>query len=192
MPLDIIHAWQNSITSAPTSTAAVGSTSASDSTVTTALPPPADIITVQKVSLSRGVGSRLAWIRALEDKKQSSTNGDLSILNKKAGSSVSDKLAMFENKKLQSASPAQRLQPLARTNSTTTSRLSWVDSTSSANGNIPASSRTSIDTIRSSYRASSVMNYYDESFREKLESVVDKQATNNGNADLEENKEIKT
>lgn len=35
-----------------------------------------------------------------------------------------------------------------------------------------ATPRTSIDTARSSHRTSSVMDYYDEAFREKMESVV--------------------
>jgi hypothetical protein len=197
MPLDRIHAWQKTVPSAPTSAAAANLTSGPSSALTSGVSPQADV-PVRRTS-TRGVGNRLAWIRELEGKKSSSTNGDLGVLKKQAGS-VSDKLAMFENKQMQSASPALRLPPVARSNSTA-SRLSWagVESASSANGNITATPRTSIDTARSSHRASSVMSYYDDSFREKMESVVGGQAaekiekpekTDKDSSDLKEKQQV--
>ncbi|KAI1337511.1 hypothetical protein F5Y15DRAFT_390630 [Xylariaceae sp. FL0016] len=149
VPRDRIQTWQKNITSAPSSQGA---------------------LPIRRVS-TRGVGDRLAWIKELEEKKSSSVNRDLDVLKRKQGS-VSDKLAMFE-KHDQATS---RLPPLTRTNSTT-SRLSSVglESASSAYGHVPASSRTSIDTVRSSHRTSSVMDNYDDAFREKMEGVANGQ-----------------
>ncbi|KAH8651197.1 hypothetical protein BX600DRAFT_100428 [Xylariales sp. PMI_506] len=167
MPLDRIKAWQRSITSAPSTTP----TSAPKSLVGPTGVPASGALQTRRASGRSAMGDRLAWIRELEEKKSSGVNRDLPVLKKQAGS-VSDKLAMFESK--QSSSPGPRLPPLSRSNSTT-SRFSsvGVDSTSSAFGNtIVATPRTSIDTVRSSHRASSVMSYYDDTFREKMESVV--------------------
>ncbi|RDW63626.1 hypothetical protein BP6252_11171 [Coleophoma cylindrospora] len=185
-PSERIQAWQKSITSAPaTSAPAARLTPGLGSGSTSVVPPKADV-PVRRAS-TRGVANRLAWIKELEAKKASNTNGDLVTLKKQAGS-VSDKLAMFENKQVQAANPGLRLPPLTRSNSTT-SRLSWaaVDSTSSVNGNITATPRTSIDTVRSSHRASSVMSYYDDSFREKMESIIGgEQAPDKENSGSEE------
>ncbi|RDW59102.1 hypothetical protein BP5796_12026 [Coleophoma crateriformis] len=189
-PSDRIQAWQKSITSAPTtSVAAARLTSGQGSGSTSAAPPKTDI-PVRRAS-TRGVANRLAWIKELEAKKAGNTNGDLAVLKKQAGT-VSDKLAMFENKQVQAANPGLRLPPLTRSNSTT-SRLSWVavDSTSSVNGNITATPRTSIDTVRSSHRASSVMSYYDDSFREKMESIIGDQAPDKENSGSEEKPRVK-
>ncbi|CAJ2509550.1 Uu.00g145760.m01.CDS01 [Anthostomella pinea] len=166
MPLGRIQAWQKSVTSAPSSRSTTGS--ASNPAV-----PSTGTIPARKAS-TRGVGNRLAWIRELEEKKSSEANKDLGVLKKQAGS-VSDRLAMFESKQGRGPSPVlpSRLPPLSRTNSTT-SRLSSValESGSSVNGNTTSTPRTSIDTARSSHRTSSVMDNYDDSFREKMECLV--------------------
>ncbi|KAK8074361.1 hypothetical protein PG994_005260 [Apiospora phragmitis] len=164
-PLDRIQAWQKSITSAPTA------------------PPPANALgtpqgsaPVRKVSPRGLAGNRLAWIRELEEKKSSDLRKDVGVLKKQAGS-VSDKLAMFENKGTSGPTSNPRLPPLSRSNSTT-SRMSSVGlkstTTSSAwdRDNATATPRTSIDTTRSSHHNSGVLSYYDDSFREKMEGLV--------------------
>lgn len=172
-PLDRIQTWQKSVTSAPTSAA---SSSTSSLTLGGGVPSQAAAPAATRRVAGRGgvMGNRLAWIRELEEKKSNgNVNRDLPVLKKQAGS-VSDKLAMFESKQGRAASPASRLPPLARSNSTT-SRLSSVglESASSAyGGDAAATPRTSLDTVRSSHRASSVMSYYDDTFREKMESIV--------------------
>ncbi|KAH6658297.1 hypothetical protein BKA67DRAFT_557633 [Truncatella angustata] len=168
-PLDRIQAWQKTVTSAPNSAASTVSRFASLKTLTPTVPSQT-APSVRKISPRGGAGNRLAWIRELEEKNSSSVSRDMGVLKKQKGS-VSDKLAMFE-KQGQGAAPASRLPPLTRSNSTT-SRLSSVglESTFSV-ANTSATPRTSIDTVRSSHRASSVMNYYDDGFREKMETVV--------------------
>ncbi|KAI1851231.1 hypothetical protein JX266_003306 [Neoarthrinium moseri] len=181
-PLDRIKAWQKSITSAPRSPAT------STSALTPAVPSQAGA-PVRRLSTRGGVASnRLAWIRELEEKKSSSVNRDIGVLKKQVGS-VSDKLAMFESKQGQTPSPAARLPPLTRSNSTT-SRFSMAapESTTSATGNVTATPRTSIDTVRSSHRTSSVMDYYDDSFREKMESVAGSYAADKDKDKLESEK----
>ncbi|KAM0818435.1 hypothetical protein AB5N19_04246 [Seiridium cardinale] len=182
MPLDRIKAWQKSVTSAPTS---APSNSNSASTLAPNLAAPSQgAAPVRRVS-TRGVGNRLAWIRELEEKKSSSLNRDIGVL-KKQSASVSDRLAMFENKQAVSRPP-----PLTRSNSTT-SRLSSVglESASSAHGNVAATPRTSIDTVQSSHRTSSVMNYYDDSFREKMESMVSGYATDKDKSDAQKKQRV--
>ncbi|KAF4449227.1 hypothetical protein F53441_7446 [Fusarium austroafricanum] len=112
------------------------------------------------------LSDRLAWIKKLEDKDNRPK--DLPAMAKRTGS-VSDKLAMFEKKNLSAASPA-RLHVPSRTNSSTYSAYSSVTSRDSifSDGLSAPSPRTSVDTARTS----SVMSYYDDSFREKLESLV--------------------
>lgn len=164
-PLDRIQQWQKSVTSAPTSNPgppAATPASAPQSTVPS------------RRTSTRGVGNRLAWIKELEEKKSGSLGQDIGVL-KKASGSVSNRLAMFESKQASAAPPLSKKPPLTRTNSnSTTSRLSSVnlDSTFSVNGNATATPRTSGETVRSSHRASSVMSYYDDSFREKMENVA--------------------
>ncbi|KAG5746923.1 hypothetical protein H9Q69_002195 [Fusarium xylarioides] len=111
---------------------------------------------------------RLAWMRKLEEKDTTKPNNDLTVLQKRAGS-VSDKLAMFEKKNLSvTSSTSKRLQLPARNTSSQYS-ASVRESIFSADGSAYAPSpRTSMDTARTS----SVMSYYDDSFREKLESIV--------------------
>ncbi|KAK8023513.1 hypothetical protein PG993_011579 [Apiospora rasikravindrae] len=163
-PVDRIQAWQKSITSAPMA------------------PPPSNALgtpqtsaPVRKVSPKGLAGNRLAWIRELEEKKSSDLRKDVGVLKKQAGS-VSNKLAMFENKGASASAAASnpRLPPLSRSNSTT-SRMSSVglkSTTTWDKDNATATPRTSIDTTRSSHRNSGVMSYYDESFREKMEGLV--------------------
>jgi hypothetical protein len=151
-PIDRIQTWQRSVTS--------------NSMSAPLAPGPA-----RRMSTRGNTSNRLAWIKELEEKKSNSVGRDIGVLKKQVGS-VSDKLAMFESKD-RSAAPAPRFPP-TRSNSTT-SRLSSgnLESVTSAYGNTTtATPRTSIDTVRSSQRASSVMNYYDDSFREKMESIV--------------------
>ncbi|KAF4964452.1 hypothetical protein FSARC_7638 [Fusarium sarcochroum] len=115
---------------------------------------------------------RLAWIRKLEEKENTRPNIDSGRLPKRAGT-VSDKLAMFEKKNLSTAAPTKRLQPPTRTNSGSHCSATGRESIFSADSNASAPSpRTSVDTARTNNRASSVMSYYDDSFREKLETLV--------------------
>lgn len=166
-PVERIQAWQKSVTSAPNPLA---------SSASAPVVPSQSGAPVRRTSTrgAGGLGNRLAWIRELEEKKSASVNSDLGVLKKQSGS-VSNKLAMFESRQKPAAAPVARLPPLTRTNSTTsTTRFSSVGlgSDSSASGNAAATPRTSIDTARSSHRASSVMDYYDDTFRERMESMV--------------------
>lgn len=188
VPVDRIKTWQKSVTSAPMGPPPAPSTS-STSALNPGFPSPAAAGSVRKVSPRGLTGNRLAWIRELEEKKSSAANQNVAPGPKKLGS-VSDRLAMFEQKQAGlaaaagAASSATRLpasSSLTRSNSTvSTSRMSsaGLESASSAyggrgdNGSIAATPRTSIDTVRSSHRASSVLSYYDESFRGKMESIV--------------------
>ncbi|KFA80170.1 hypothetical protein S40288_09937 [Stachybotrys chartarum IBT 40288] len=126
----------------------------------------------RRVSPMGGVTSnRLAWIRELEEKKSGKVNDDRHGIKNSSGS-VADKLAMFESKKTASTPPL-RLPPVSRSNSTSRSSATGVESVFSTSSNVATiSSRTSIDTARSNHRSSSVMSYYDESFVKKMESVV--------------------
>ncbi|KAF4338323.1 hypothetical protein FBEOM_7788 [Fusarium beomiforme] len=114
------------------------------------------------------LSDRLAWIKKLEEKDTAKPNNDLTVLQKRAGS-VSDKLAMFEKRNLSvTSASSKRLQAPARNPSSQYS-ASVRESIFSADGSAYAPSpRTSMDTARTS----SVMSYYDDSFREKLESIV--------------------
>ncbi|KAF5577616.1 hypothetical protein FPCIR_12018 [Fusarium pseudocircinatum] len=122
---------------------------------------------------------RLAWMRKLEEKDTTKPNNDLTALQKRAGS-VSDKLAMFEKKNLSvTSSTTKRLQLPARNTSSQYS-ASVRESIFSADGSAYAPSpRTSMDTARTS----SVMSYYDDSFREKLESIVGQEPEANKSAE---------
>ncbi|KAK7753504.1 hypothetical protein SLS62_004579 [Diatrype stigma] len=185
VPVDRIKTWQKSVTSAPMGPPPPPSTS-----LNPGLSSSAAAGSVRKVSPRGMTGNRLAWIRELEEKKSSAASQNAAPGPKKLGS-VSDRLAMFEQKQAglagasaSASSSASRLPPsssLTRSNSTvSTSRLSstGLESVSSAyggrgdNGSVAATPRTSIDTVRSSHRASSVLSYYDESFRGKMESIV--------------------
>ncbi|KAI0019607.1 hypothetical protein F4780DRAFT_745719 [Xylariomycetidae sp. FL0641] len=152
-PAARVQSWQKNVTSAPSSL----STSA-----------PSSATPVARRLSTRGVGNRLAWIKELEEKKASGPGQTMPGPRKPAGG-VLNRVAMFENKQ-SSAIPGPRL---SRTNSVT-SRVSSgpLESSSSACGNATATPRTSIDTVRSSHRPSSVLSLYDDSFREKMESVV--------------------
>ncbi|EWG53313.1 hypothetical protein FVEG_11775 [Fusarium verticillioides 7600] len=138
-------------------------------------PKPTDSPSEPQTPLSRApskrpgaLTDRLAWMRKLEEKDTTKPNNDLTALQKRAGS-VSDKLAMFEKKNLSvTSSTTKRLQLPARNTSSQYS-ASVRESIFSADGSAYAPSpRTSMDTARTS----SVMSYYDDSFREKLESIV--------------------
>ncbi|KAF4423141.1 hypothetical protein FACUT_10565 [Fusarium acutatum] len=127
------------------------------------------------------LSDRLAWMRKLEEKDTTKPNNDLTALQKRAGS-VSDKLAMFEKKNLSvtsASSSSKRLQLPARNTSSQYS-ASVRESIFSADGSAYAPSpRTSMDTTRTS----SVMSYYDDSFREKLESIVGQEPEANKQAE---------
>ena len=186
-PIDRIHAWQKNITSAPK----LKPTPASPSV--NAANPSQGNLPARKPS-TRGVASdRLAWIRELEEKKSANVNRDIPLL-KKQGGSVSDKLAMFENKQsLAVSSAAVRRQPLTRSNSSSRFSAAGLESIFSSNSNVTtASPRTSIDTVRSNNRASSVMSYYDDSFREKMENVVGGYAPDKEKSDVPEKPQTST
>ncbi|KXH66310.1 hypothetical protein CSAL01_13080 [Colletotrichum salicis] len=119
-----------------------------------------------KRASSRIASDRLAWIRELEEgkKKKSTINGDLPVLRNMQGS-VADKLAKFEQQKLQQQ--MQQQAPLTRSNSTR-SRISSVADTTFSSYNGPATARSSLDTCRTS----SVFSHYDDSFREKMEIIT--------------------
>ncbi|KAH7237802.1 uncharacterized protein BKA55DRAFT_578322 [Fusarium redolens] len=114
------------------------------------------------------LSDRLAWMRKLEEKENTKPNNDLTVLQKRAGS-VSDKLAMFEKKNLSVTSASSKRLQLPARNPSSQYSASVRESIFSADGSAYAPSpRTSMDTARTS----SVMSYYDDSFREKLESIV--------------------
>ncbi|KAM0541577.1 hypothetical protein ACHAPJ_013179 [Fusarium lateritium] len=146
-------------------------TAESATTANTTTPPQSTSVPRVKAKQPGNWNDRLAWIRKLEEKGDARPNKDLGGLPKRAGT-VSDKLAMFEKKNLSSAAP-RRLQPPTRTNSgshcSATGRESIFSADSNASGPSP---RTSIDTTRTNNRDSSVMSHYDDSFREKLETLV--------------------
>ncbi|RBR18874.1 uncharacterized protein FIESC28_05796 [Fusarium coffeatum] len=122
------------------------------------------------------LSDRLSWIKNLEEKNNDRPNKDLAELPKRAGS-VSDKLAMFEKKNMTAANKQHLLAPTRTYSSSHSSTYSSTynsargrESIFSTDSNPAVSStRTSIDTT---HRASSVMSYYDDSFRQKLESLV--------------------
>jgi hypothetical protein len=147
-PMERIRAWQK-----PSNTSDPKPTSVPQQ-------PP---LTRRMSNRSNVASNRLAWVRELEEKQ---ANGGVNrpTVTKGPGS-VSNILSMFENKNASS-----RLPPLTRTNST--SRFSAVGYESVYSAADSATPRTSIDTVRTNPRASSVMSNYDDSFREKLESLV--------------------
>ncbi|KAF5643083.1 hypothetical protein F52700_2798 [Fusarium sp. NRRL 52700] len=125
------------------------------------------------------LSDRLAWMRKLEDKDTTKPNNDLTALQKRAGS-VSDKLAMFEKKNLSATSSTSKRLQLPSRNTSSQYSASVRESIFSADGSAYAPSpRTSMDTARTS----SVMSYYDDSFREKLESIVGQEPEANKQAE---------
>ncbi|KAF5024550.1 hypothetical protein F66182_3313 [Fusarium sp. NRRL 66182] len=150
----------------PLSIAATGTAAANAATVAKSAP-----ITRVKSKQQGTWSDRLAWIQKLEERGDAKPSQDWAALQKRSGS-VSDRLAMFEKKNLSAAAPAKRLVSSTRTTSATYS-ITGRDSIFSADSNASApSARTSIDTARTNTRVSSVMSYYDDSFREKLETLV--------------------
>ncbi|KAF5002771.1 hypothetical protein FGRMN_169 [Fusarium graminum] len=121
------------------------------------------------------LNDRLSWIKALEEKENAKPNKELTSLPKRAGS-VSDKLAMFEKRGVSAAS-TKHLYPPTRTNSS--SHLSTTGRESVFSMDSAPSARTSVDTARTNPRAASVMSHYDDSFREKLESLVGQESEEN-------------
>ncbi|KAM0079894.1 hypothetical protein ACKRZS_007950 [Fusarium odoratissimum] len=125
------------------------------------------------------LSDRLAWMRKLEEKENTKPNNDLTALQKRAGS-VSDKLAMFEKKNLSVTSASSKRLQLPARNTSSQYSASVRESIFSADGSAYAPSpRTSMDTARTS----SVMSYYDDSFREKLESIVGQEPEANKQAE---------
>ncbi|RGP69203.1 hypothetical protein FLONG3_7839 [Fusarium longipes] len=134
-------------------------------------------VTRLKAKQPSKLSDRLSWIKNLEEKNTERPNKDLAQLPKRAGT-VSDKLAMFERKNMSAAANKQHLLAPTRTYSSSHSsthsssynsargRESIFSTDSNAN---VSSTRTSIDTT---HRTSSVMSYYDDTFRQKLESLV--------------------
>ncbi|PCD31436.1 hypothetical protein AU210_011090 [Fusarium oxysporum f. sp. radicis-cucumerinum] len=118
-------------------------------------------------------------MRKLEEKENTKPNNDLTALQKRAGS-VSDKLAMFEKKNLSVTSASSKRLQLPARNTSSQYSASVRESIFSADGSAYAPSpRTSMDTARTS----SVMSYYDDSFREKLESIVGQEPEANKQAE---------
>ncbi|KAF5689258.1 hypothetical protein FCIRC_1480 [Fusarium circinatum] len=125
------------------------------------------------------LSDRLAWMRKLEEKDTTKPNNDLTVLQKRAGS-VSDKLAMFEKKNLSVTSASSKRLQLPARNTSSQYSASVRESIFSADGSAYAPSpRTSMDTARTS----SVMSYYDDSFREKLEAIVGQEPEANKQAE---------
>ncbi|CEI39958.1 hypothetical protein FVEN_g2221 [Fusarium venenatum] len=150
-------------------------------------------VTRLKAKQPSKLSDRLSWIKNLEEKNVDRPNKDLSQLPKRAGT-VSDKLAMFEKKNMSGTANKQHLLAPTRTYSSSHSST-YSSSYNSARGresifstdsnaNV-SSTRTSIDTT---HRTSSVMSYYDDTFRQKLESLVGQEPA----AAEEETEEAKT
>ncbi|KAF6816016.1 hypothetical protein CPLU01_13975 [Colletotrichum plurivorum] len=114
---------------------------------------------------ARIASDRLAWIREIEAKKNKPTiNSDLPVLKTMQGS-VADKLARFESKRQEQQ---QMTVPLTRSNSTRSRTSSMADTFSSSMGGGVATTRSSLD----SHRTSSVFSHYDDSFRDKMEFIT--------------------
>ncbi|CAF3527436.1 hypothetical protein QX201_012216 [Fusarium graminearum] len=151
-------------------------------------------VTRLKAKQPSKLSDRLSWIKNLEEKNNDRPNKDLAQLPKRAGT-VSDKLAMFERKNMSGTANKQHLLAPTRTYSSSHSsthsssynsargRESIFSTDSNAN---VSSTRTSIDTT---HRTSSVMSYYDDTFRQKLESLVGQEAA--AAAEEEETEETK-
>ncbi|KAJ4129146.1 hypothetical protein NW768_007680 [Fusarium equiseti] len=158
---------------APTSTTSPSSTNNNSNDSDT---PYSTSVTRLKPKQPSKLSDRLSWIKNLEEKNNDRPNKDLAELPKRAGS-VSDKLAMFEKKNMSAANKQHLLAPTRTYSSSHSSTYSSTynsargrESIFSTDSNPAVSStRTSIDTT---HRASSVMSYYDDSFRQKLESLV--------------------
>ncbi|TDZ41323.1 hypothetical protein CTRI78_v009768 [Colletotrichum trifolii] len=110
---------------------------------------------------------RLGWIRELEEgkNKKATINSDLPVLKTVQGS-VADKLARFESRQQQATAA-----PITRSNSTRSRPSSIADTFSSFGGGM-ATTRSSLD----SHRTSSVFSHYDDSFREKMELITKRKA----------------
>ncbi|KAF6792693.1 hypothetical protein CSOJ01_14099 [Colletotrichum sojae] len=114
---------------------------------------------------ARIASDRLAWIREIEAKKNKPTiNSDLPVLKTMQGS-VADKLARFESKRQEQQ---MMTVPLTRSNSTRSRTSSMADTFSSSMGGGAATTRSSLD----SHRTSSVFSHYDDSFRDKMEFIT--------------------
>ncbi|KAF6810608.1 hypothetical protein CMUS01_13428 [Colletotrichum musicola] len=114
---------------------------------------------------ARIASDRLAWIREIEAKKNKPTiNSDLPVLKTMQGS-VADKLARFESKRQEQQ---MMTVPLTRSNSTRSRTSSMADTFSSSMGGGVATTRSSLD----SHRTSSVFSHYDDSFRDKMEFIT--------------------
>lgn len=148
------------------------------STAPSPTPAPGGLRRNASTRASGGV-NRLAWIKELEERKDSSISGSgLARELRKVQGSVADKLARFETigRQAEAVVPVQR----KRSDSVTSSRSYMTGSGTASSrpgswyfqgGSAVASSttpRTSID----SHRPRSVLENYDESFREKMQAVV--------------------
>lgn len=133
----------------PTSPASIASASSSSQ-------PP-----LTRRASSRLASDRLAWIKELEEGKNSGKNPGRDFVLKNLQGGVADKLAKFEGKQLTGG--------LTRTNSTI-SRMSSADAYGIESSFGSIMTRTS--TIDTSNRASSVLTNFDDSFREKMETLA--------------------
>lgn len=123
-------------------------------------------------------GKRLAWIKELEERKESKfgLNRELPVLRKMEGS-VADKLARFE-RLAQQPDDVTALQRVTRTRSDSiSSQRSFLTSAGSrpaswyqSGSTIATTARTSTD----SHRPPSVLLNYNETFREKMQIVAGK------------------
>jgi hypothetical protein len=169
--LDTTTSTTQAPTPAPTRTLSIKSNANTDA------PSYSTSVTRLKAKQPSKLSDRLSWIKNLEEKNNDRPNKDLAQLPKRAGT-VSDKLAMFEKKNMSGTANKQHLLAPTRTYSSSHSsthsssynsargRESIFSTDSNAN---VSSTRTSIDTT---HRTSSVMSYYDDTFRQKLESLV--------------------
>lgn len=110
---------------------------------------------------SRLASDRLAWIKELEEGKNGNKNPGRDFVLKNLQGGVADKLAKFEGKQLTGG--------LTRTNSTI-SRMSSADAYGIESSYESIMTRTS--TVDTSNRASSVLTNFDDSFREKMETLA--------------------
>jgi hypothetical protein len=110
---------------------------------------------------TRLASDRLAWIKELEEGKNGSKNPGRDFVLKNLQGGVADKLAKFEGKQLTGG--------LTRTNSTI-SRMSSADAYGIESSYESIMTRTS--TVDTSNRASSVLTNFDDSFREKMETLA--------------------
>lgn len=117
--------------------------------------------TLTRRTSTRLASDRLAWIKELEEGKNGNRNPGRDFVLKNLQGGVADKLAKFEGKQLTGG--------LTRTNSTI-SRISSADAYGIESSYGSIMTRTS--TVDTSNRASSVLTNFDDSFREKMESLA--------------------